>query len=213
MSSSHLTAFAASIAGALLLALTPAATRATPISYVWSGAGTFSIGGSSYTGDFVLTADGDTSAVSPAGGDFFFASNSVTATLSVGSGALSVTLAEPVWVGVLPSLNLIGFLADASSGGANSQFLGVNGAFSSYALGAALAPVALTSYNGLFFAGPTGQFTTSAGLWTGATDIGPYTFTATLAPVPLPAALPLFASGLALAGYIGSRRRRATLGA
>lgn len=184
-----------------LLWMVPAS--AVPVSYVWSGSGTFTIDGADYSGGFQLDLSGDTDFVSPAGSSFLFATNAVTGTISVGDGALVAELNETAWFGALGQS--MGLLADPVTilgvSLVQTEFSGAGPDIAGYRLNVSsvVAPVVL---------GFAGSIATTAGAWTAFANGGASTLITTVAAVPLPQ--PLLLSFAALIGLsLVSLRRRA----
>jgi len=148
-----------------------------------------------------LTGTGNTANVTnPVSGVFL---NNVTASFTVSSGGTVIesgTFTDPIevfdsQVGVSPSA---GFHDNANSQDILDTF---NAAFASYALSTSIGPIIGAANNDLGVSYPT-----SAGLLN-IDSAGPNaTFTAVV--TPLPAALPLFATGIGALGLLGWRRKR-----
>lgn len=183
---------ARAILAAAFALLAQSAVAAT-VTYTIEGSGTFYIGATAYSGNFLIDATGDTTEIaSTPGGQM----QAVSATLSVGDGALVTELSQPLWMTSAGGIVTLAYLPGAGFPG----FIALSSIdLSDYVLGDRVGP----SDSALIFAG--GFFSTAAGtVSVGALDRG-LTFTA--APVPLPATAGTLLLGLAVLGVL--RRRRA----
>jgi hypothetical protein len=189
--------FARCVLAATISALCVANAKAVPITYTESATISGFLGGVSFTNQLLtLTGTGDTTAISSHSVEF---DNLVTVTFSV-AGIGSGSLTDPSF-----------FVFDNQGAQLAGFFLlppGVdlldttNAIFSSYALATAIGPVTGSStFN-------TGGFHTSVGTLI-ITSAGNATFAAVggVPAVPIPGALPLFATGLGALGLLGWRRK------
>ena len=204
--------FTPCVLAAIISVLCVANAKASPVTYTETAtvSGTLTISPTLIhilTNDLLtLTGTGNTANVTnPVSGVFL---NNVTASFTVSSGGTVIesgTFTDPIevfdsQVGSNPS---VGFHDNANSQDILDTF---NAAFASYALSTSIGPITGSSFIA------TGiSFPTSAGALA-FSSAGNATFTATVSAVPLPAALPLFATGLAGLGLLGWRRKKAAAG-
>jgi hypothetical protein len=189
--------FSRCVLAAIISVLSVANAKAVPITYTETATISGSLNGVSFNNAlFTVTGTGDTAAVT--GSCSGVCSNVITAIFSV-SGVGSGSLTGPYTAFAANSNGAVGIqdgvdLIDT-----------FNSAFNSYALSTSIGPITGT------FGGNFGNsFPTSAGplIYTNASNS---TFTAVVggaSAVPLPATLPLFATGLGALGLLGWRRRR-----
>ena len=173
---------------------------ATSITYTETGIGTGALGATAFNNELVtVTGTGDTANVTSFTNSFgtFFINPLNTVTINVatvGSATLSVQ-GEVIDV-QSTSNNFAGFATVLPS---NNLLETGNSAFASYDLTTDIGPITGPGFFDL------AAFATSSGTF-GLLSIGDTTFTATTTPVP--AALPLFATGLGGLGLLGWRRKR-----
>jgi hypothetical protein len=178
--------------------------KASPVTYTVSAPVTGSLGGTSFPANEVLTLTGtaDTTNVMNLGGGFFIndVTGSFSFTLSVSVGGVGRgTFTDSVSAFVDQTIPEAGFEDNTQmSTILTARF---NPAFASYALSTSIGPIIGAANNDLGVSYPT-----SAGLLN-IDSAGPNaTFTAVV--TPLPAALPLFATGIGALGLLGWRRKR-----
>jgi hypothetical protein len=176
--------------------LTPGPGTASPVTYTETATISGSLGGQSFSGDLLtLTGSGDTANVTGSFVNLVSASVSIT---GVGNGGF--TDATQV---------AAGNRSDVAGFGDPGRNLGIlftlNTAFSTYDLKTSIGPLSGVA---LFNNGVS--FPTTAGAFIINSVTGDATFSAVVSPsgVPLPGALPLFATGLAGLGLLGWRRKR-----
>jgi hypothetical protein len=180
--------FTPCVLAAIISVLSVANAKAIPITYTEVGTGSGALDGTSFTNQLVtIMMTADTSNIT--GGPTFFQNLVGTTTVSVST------------VGT-DTLKFAGAFANGQEAG---FFVGVpivietsSSAFASYALGV-IGPT-----SGPSVINPGINFQTGTGTF-GLTSMGDTTFSAT---VPLPAALPLFATGLVGLGLLGWRRKK-----
>jgi hypothetical protein len=192
------------ILGAVAAFAFAAPAMASPITYTEVGTGSGALDGTSFTNQLVtITVTADTSNIAMAAPGLF--RNLVgTATVSVSTVGTDTLTQGPVFVNQtsMPT-------AAAGIAGRVPIMATFNSAFSSYALGA-IGPT-----SGAPIISPGDTFATGSGTFD-LTSMGDTTFCAAstggscspVSAVPLPAALPLFATGLAGLGLLGWRRKR-----
>lgn len=196
--------------------------EADPVTYVQSGIASGMIGGSSFTDAMVqVTVTGDTANVAPVFGGFAFANVSGATTVTIaGIGTATVTDASAIYsfptpvsltsgfpilpyvlIGMLenpPALDSLTGLGDTGS----NALLGYN-------LQTSIGPITATP-GGVGY--PVGLFVhTTLGNLSFASNISPTaegTFTATVAAVPEPMSLLLFAGGLLALASLSRRHSR-----
>ncbi|MEM1316618.1 MAG: hypothetical protein AAGI51_18820 [Pseudomonadota bacterium] len=139
-------------------ALSAAPAWALPVTYLFTGTAEVTVGAAAFPGGFEIVATGDTDGISPAGGDFMFVSNLVTATLSVGDGALLTAFDEPIWVA--RTGEVLGLIADPIGDAANTALATVGPAFGGYDLDTDAGPVTTA----LSFTSLADGFSTAAGV-------------------------------------------------
>jgi hypothetical protein len=185
----------------MALAFVPERAAAAPITYTISGTGSGSLDGTSFTDDLVtITGIGDTANVVTIP---LHSLNPVPLTINI-SGVGTDTITSNAELDIVPAIENARF--DANN---NSSTLAIliatissSSAFASYDGTTAIGPVTDTG----FTSGNT--FPTTGGIFV-LSSIGNTTFTATIgSATPLPAALPLFATGLGAIGLLGWRRKR-----
>jgi hypothetical protein len=194
--------------GALVAA--PSA-KAVPITYTETATATGTLDGTAFTDALVtITVVGDTSGATSCG---------TNCTLNTGStNSVSVSGRTDSFTGSIvafanANINASLFLPDAGIADAsvsNLQILGTNStAFATYVISNAIGPT-----TGVATGNPGQAFPTLGGdlvltdVLNGFETNGQTTFTATTSQTPLPAALPLFATGLGLIAVAGWRRKR-----
>ena len=195
------------ILGAVAAFAFAASAMASPITYTEQGTGSGTLDGTPFTNQLVtITMTADTSNITqpfPAFPGFFenivgtttvSVSTVGTDTLTNAFAAVDQTFTNPTaaaGIGVSPLTPIA--IMDT-----------FNSAFATYALGV-IGPT-----SGSSFIVPGVPFATGSGAFV-LNSMGDTTFTATpgVSAVPLPAALPLFATGLVGLGLLGRRRKKA----
>jgi len=183
------------VLAAIISVLCVADAKASPVTYTESATVVGSLNGVSFSNALLtLTGTGDTTNITNPSSDRFF--NDVTASFSLTGGA-SGTFTDTIFVfDIQQVLVAAGFFDNNSSGDILDTR---NAAFFSYALSTSIGPIT----------GPSvlsgDSFRTSVGTLF-INLAGDATFTAVV--TPLPAALPLFATGLGGLGLLGWRRKR-----
>ena len=190
---------------AIISVLFVANAKAIPITYTETATISGSLNGVSFANKLLtLTGTGDTAAVAPhsfALGNTGFI-NPVTATFSVaGTGSGSLTGSYDVFVN--QTAEAVGFTTDNIT----KDLLNIFGpaAFGSYALSTSIGPITDDAEwsSGVSFPSTAGALI----IQTVLNEEG--TFAAAVGGVvPLPGALPLFITGLAMLGLLGWRRKR-----
>jgi hypothetical protein len=171
--------------------------RAATIHYIFTGTGDIAFGGLFTNTTFKIDITGDTSNVMSGGGEFFNSGSSATFTVGASSGTLS---GLSNFVVSDPALNS-GTVTFSQQQDFLTVVQGAN-ALGSYDLTTAFA---LTL--GSLAPGVPGPFLTSGGdLVFSAIDT--ISFEAVIENTPVPAALPLFVSGLGLVGLLARRRKQ-----
>lgn len=174
--------------------------QASPIDYIFTGtcaAASCDLNGTSFT-TFTVTEVGDTANVTgPSGGEYTNVANTATFV----SGALTATLTGTTNE-VIDNTAAPGFIAFAQFPLVSVEGT-INSVFETYQLKTAL-PFTIGS---LSVAADT--YTTSAGNLN-FDDITALNFEAVV--TPLPAALPLFAGGLGMVGFLSRRKKRKAAG-
>ena len=202
------------ILGAVAVLAFAAPAMASPITYTEVGTGSGTLDGTSFTNELVtITMTGDTTNIIDGSPTPFNSVGTTTVTVSaVGTDTLTDAFAfvnqnTPSTAGFADALMSPDSTADLPV--INST---VNSVFSSYALGA-IGPTSGPSLRNLAtFATGSGTFYLSS--------MGETTFCAAstvgscspVSAVPLPATLPLFATGLGALGLLGWRRKKAAAG-
>jgi hypothetical protein len=183
---------------AIISVLCVANAKASPVTYTESATVSGSLNGVSFTSQlFTITGTGDTTGISGITNHFVTATFSVT---GVGNGSFGVLA-----VFDNPSTNpaAAGFTDEGFGADILDTF---NAAFASYDLRTSIGPITGPS----FITKDSSLLTALTGEHLSFTSAGDATFTAIV--TPLPAALPLFASGLVGLGLLGWRRKRAAAG-
>jgi len=189
---------------AIISVLFVANAKAIPITYTETATISGSLNGVSFANKLLtLTGTGDTAAVAPHS-SFMFTGliNPVTATFSVaGTGSGSLTGSYDVFVN--QTAEAVGFTTDNIT----KDLLNIFGpaAFGSYALSTSIGPITDDAEwsSGVSFPSTAGALI----IQTVLNEEG--TFAAAVGGVvPLPGALPLFITGLAMLGLLGWRRKR-----
>jgi hypothetical protein len=187
---------------ALSMVLAAAPAMASPITYTEVGTGSGSLDGISFTNQLVtITMTADTSNITQRSPTFFenFGTTSITV-----STAGTDTLTNPVvFVNQTFSPPTAGFTVLIGTLIGPSVMDTLNSTFATYALGA-IGPT-----SGASFINPGFAFATGSGTFS-LSSMGDTTFTATagVSAIPLPAAFPLFATGLGALGLLAWRRKR-----
>jgi hypothetical protein len=189
--------FTPCVLAAIISVLCVANNRASPVTYTESATVTGSLNGTSFPSGEVLTltGTGNTTNITNDGAGTFF--NNVTAsfTLSVSVGGVgSGTFTDAFHV----FSNQTGVVAGFSDSAVTDVLDTLNAAFASYDLSTSIGPLTGPSFHG------TGPFPTSAGPLI-LSAAGNATWASA---VPIPSALPLFATGLAGLVLLGWRRKR-----
>jgi hypothetical protein len=178
--------FTRCVFAAIISVLCVANAKASPVTYTESATISGSLNGVGFTNKlFTVTGASDTTNIQ----NHFI--NPLVATFSVagvGNGVFPSTVFDNQ-----PNA-IAGFIDEASNGDILDT---LNAAFASYDLSTSIGPITGPSITG-------GNFLTSAGLLH-ISSAGDATFTAT---VPLPGALPLFATSLAGLGLLGWRKNK-----
>jgi hypothetical protein len=199
-----------------------ASANAATIDYIFTGLGTGTLGTTAFGGfpiapdaSFTFTIVGDTGAVtlgSPSGppdnGNPYrnagISATFVSGSLSANLSNMLVNLFNNNQIQTFPG---VGFFQSPTFAG---DVLGTAsaGPLGSYDLTTAFAQIS-TATAGNFVSFGAAPFTTDAGVLT-FTHISQLTFEAVIpgSETPLPAALPLFASGLGALGFLAQRRKR-----
>ena len=195
--------FSRCVLAAIISVLCVANAKAIPITYTETATISGSLNGVSFANELLtLTGTGDTAAITAGSGIF---RNPVTVTFSV-AGTGSGSLTGPYHAFDNQSAEAAGFTNETILG--SLLFIFGPAAFGSYALSTSIGPITDDAmWN------PGVSFPSTAGALIINFVIGEEgTFaaaTGTVAQVvPLPAALPLFATGLGALGLLGWRRKR-----
>jgi hypothetical protein len=191
------------ILGAVAAFAFAAPAMASPITYTEVGTGSGTLDGTMFTNQLVtITMPGDTTNITNPNSGFFqnLVGTTTVTVATVGTDTLPtgrVFVVQTSQVAGFEDTSLPEVIMDTS-----------NSAFATYALGA----IGPTSGASAFNVGP---FATGSGKTFTLSAMGDTTFSATtgVSAVPLPAALPLFASGLGALGLLGWRRKRKALAA
>jgi hypothetical protein len=195
---------------AIISVLCAVNAKAIPITYIESGTVGGSLNGTSFPANEVitLTGTGDTTNITtlPTGRIVIPVTASFTLSVSVG-GVGSGTFTDAFRVFDLQDPVFGGIFGFTDLGPIQDPLDTVNAAFLTYAVSTPIGPITGASHlstNNIF------PFPTSVGplVITSATGNGTVT-----AVTPLPAALPLFASGLAGLGLLGWRRKKKAIAA
>ena len=196
--------FTPCVLAAIISVLCVANAKAVPITYTESATVTGFLNGVSFPSGEVLTltGTGNTTNIIVINSTLGIFANPlpVSFTLSVSVGGVgSGTFTDAMRVFNAQNTTTAGFNDTVSSDVLNTT----NAAFATYALSTSIGPVTGSSFiSGLGFPVSTGGNLT-------ITSAGNATFTAVVTPVvPLPTALPLFATGLAGLGLLGWRRKK-----
>jgi hypothetical protein len=181
--------------------------QAAPITYTESAIVSGTLGGTAFSNAVItITGTADTTGVV---NDFGVLRNPLSsASFSIaGDGSGTFTGAIQVFDNPFSSPTAAAGFADTSLG-LTSILDTFNSVFAAYDLATAIGPI-----TGAPFINPGSAFATTAGALV-INDSGTSTFTATtgITAVPLPAALPLFATGLVGLGLLGWRRKKTAAG-
>ncbi len=181
---------------------------AVPIDYIFTGAATGTLGGTAFDTTFTVDIASDTSTATLSGGEWFNTATGATFNLSgVGSGTLLGVFNEVVGN---PTFDL------TDGAAIFGQLYTPDGGITFDFSGEGLYNVPLASYDlqtafpltgGTVSQTPNSLYQTSLGDLVFA-NISSMSFEADVATTPLPATLPLFASGLGALGLLGLRRKR-----
>jgi len=161
------------LAGCAALLLFSGAAQADPIDYIFTGTGTGTLDGTSFSGTFTVTDVADTSGITSGGGEYRNTPTSSTFT----AGSLTDTLSDPLIIENTAAPGFMGFSESVSP--FNDESL-TNSVFETYALNTALG---LTSGGLSVATGALGTFPTSGGDLV-FTSITALSFEATTVPEP-----------------------------
>jgi hypothetical protein len=183
-------------------------SKASPVTYTFDGTGSVTLGGtllgdpSTGVDTYSVVFTGDTSTIDTSSSPFFTNFN-LTGTFTDGTHIETITGK----VESNSSLTNIDFYNTFSTNGLGL----IDVALAGYALNTSIGPIGpiLASSGNLTPTFGGGSFATAGSdgdlQFTGSDSL---TFTATVNTTPLPAALPLFATGLGTLGLLGWRRKR-----
>lgn len=176
---------------------TATASNASPITYTFDGTGSVTLAGNAIGSSYSLVFTGDTSMIDTSDVPYYRYYNIVGVFTD---GAVSESITANIVLNNDPSYERISFFNSTYDNGLGlTNVAALNGYDLSTSIGPVTGDLNPTLGSGVFSTADGDlQFTTSDSL----------SFTASVNATPLPAALPLFASGLGGLGLLGWRRKR-----